>query len=181
MAINRGPRQYVKIQNTLRGNGRVFRLDRRAAEYSAVICTLLEDFEGTDFEQTVIPLSIDVSDACLAKVFEWATYKQDFYKLSEEGLNMRCAATIQLTHWDEDYFRNVNGQMIYELLLATNYLDMKELYDMGCKMVVRMLRGKSCEEVCQALHLERDLTPEEEAAAKEAAIREANPWVYEFE
>ncbi len=164
--------QYVKIQNTLNPEGQVFHLCRETAEQSFVIRTLLSDFAGTetDFNETVIPISVSVSDAALAKAFEWASHKSADNQPAA-GPQQPTRTTIQVTPWDEAFFGAVDAKMLYELLLATNYLEIKVLYDMCCLMVVRMIRGKNADEIREALGLNLELTPEQEAAQQETFLK----------
>ncbi|KAK4155969.1 Skp1 family, dimerization domain-containing protein [Chaetomidium leptoderma] len=169
--------QSLKLQNTFRPNGRVFEVERSAAEHSAVVRMLLEDFDEPDLLVTIIPISIDTSDDTLAKVFEWATHHKNMPKpaLDDDG-DRDEVVTIQLASWDDEFFSDIDSETLYGILIATNYLDIKPLYDMAVQVVVNMVRGKSTKQIREILGITSDFTAEEEAA-----IRKETAWAYDGE
>jgi S-phase kinase-associated protein 1 len=50
--------------------------------------------------------------------------------------------------WDREYMK-IEQATLFEVILAANYLDMKNLLDLGCKTVANMIKGKSVEEIRQ--------------------------------
>lgn len=50
--------------------------------------------------------------------------------------------------------------MLFEIILAANYLDIKPLLDVGCKTVANMIKGKTPEEI-RKVSLESFCTPED--------------------
>ena len=57
--------------------------------------------------------------------------------------------------------------MLFELILAANYMDIKMLLDLSCAKVASMIKGKSPEEIRKTFNIKNDFTPEEEAAIRE--------------
>jgi len=78
-----------------------------------------------------------------------------------------------ISEWDCEYI-NVEQDMIFELIMAANYLDIKSLLDLACSKVASMIKGKSVQEVCDTFKIVPDFSPEEEAQ-----IREENHWCEE--
>jgi S-phase kinase-associated protein 1 len=64
--------------------------------------------------------------------------------------------------------------MLFDMMLAINYLDIKGLLDLGCQMVADMMKGKSVKEIRKTFNIKNDYTPEEEEE-----IRRENPWAFE--
>ena len=43
--------------------------------------------------------------------------------------------------------RRIHAQVLFELILAANYLDIKSLLDLTCAKVASMIKGKNTEEI----------------------------------
>jgi S-phase kinase-associated protein 1 len=72
--------------------------------------------------------------------------------------------------WDVEYV-DVEQEILFELILAANYLDIKALLDLTCAKVASMIKGKTPEEIRKQFNIVNDFTPEEEAQ-----VREENKW-----
>ncbi|KAJ5137052.1 hypothetical protein N7448_005606 [Penicillium atrosanguineum] len=81
--------------------------------------------------------------------------------------------TTDIDEWDQK-FMQVDQEMLFEIILAANYLDIKALLDVGCKTVANMIKGKSPEEIRKTFNIQNDFTPEEEDQ-----IRRENEWAEE--
>ncbi|KAJ7210816.1 Skp1 family, dimerization domain-containing protein [Mycena pura] len=78
--------------------------------------------------------------------------------------------TTDISEWDQKFI-NVDQEMLFEIILAANYLDIKQLLDVGCKTVANMIKGKTPEEIRKLFNIVNDFTPEEEAQ-----IKKENEW-----
>ena len=61
--------------------------------------------------------------------------------------------------------------MLFELILAANYMDVKALLDLCCAKVASMMKGKPAEAIRKTFNIVNDFTPEEEEA-----IMAENKW-----
>jgi len=75
-----------------------------------------------------------------------------------------------VSEWDSEYV-NIEQEVLFELILAANYLDSKSLLDLTCAKVASMIKGKTTEEIRKQFNIVNDFTPEEEAQ-----VREENRW-----
>ena len=75
-----------------------------------------------------------------------------------------------VSEWDSEYV-NIEQEVLFELILAANYLDIKSLLDLTCAKVASMIKGKNTEEIRKQFNIVNDFTPEEEAQ-----VREENRW-----
>eukprot|EP01033_Poteriospumella_lacustris_P019257 gene19257-13920_t len=71
-------------------------------------------------------------------------------------------------------FVAVDQDVLFELILAANYMDIKPLLDLTCATVASWIKGKNAEEIRKHFNIVDDFTPEEEAQ-----VREENKWVEE--
>jgi S-phase kinase-associated protein 1 len=71
-------------------------------------------------------------------------------------------------------FISVEQEVLFELILAANYMDIKPLLDLTCATVASLIKGKTPEEIRKQFNIVNDFTPEEEAS-----VREENKWVEE--
>ncbi len=68
----------------------------------------------------------------------------------------------------------VEQDVLFELILAANFMDIKPLLDLTCASVASMIKGKTPEEIRKTFNIVNDFTPEEEAQ-----VREENKWCEE--
>ena len=165
--------EHIHIQNTSINGGRTHRVRRAAAEHSVVIRMLLRDFDAAGLF-VPIPIFVKLSDEGLALVIKWLHHYEDAPKASDEIVGGDgVSASPVFTPWDQQFFRNLTPRMLEEVLVATNYLEIKPLYDLACQTVVNNIRGKNTEETRRILHIESDLTAEQERT-----IRTRPMWVF---
>jgi len=77
------------------------------------------------------------------------------------------------SEWDAK-FVDLEQEVLFELILAANYMDIKSLLDLTCAKVATMIKGKTPEEIRETFNITNDFTPEEEAR-----VREENKWCEE--
>ncbi|KAL5724693.1 SCF ubiquitin ligase complex protein SKP1b [Ranunculus cassubicifolius] len=116
-----------------------------------------------------IPLP-NVTGTILAKVIE---YSKKHAEANPNGGFEDRDADEELKKWDTE-FVNVEQDVLFDLILAANYLNNKSLLDLTCKTVADMMKGKSPEEIRTIFHIKNDYTPEEEEE-----VRRENAWAFE--
>jgi len=62
--------------------------------------------------------------------------------------------------------------VIFDLLLAANFLDVAPLLNLCCRLVASQLKGKTPEQIRVEFNIKNDFTPEEEAQ-----VRAENQWL----
>jgi len=141
---------------------------RIVAERSMLIKNMLEDLGDGVIDQNVpIP---NVNEQVLKKVIEWCTHHQNDPVTTQDDDSDSRKKTTDIEEWDQK-FMQVDQEMLFEIILASNYLDIKPLLDVGCKTVANMIKGKSPEEIRKTFNITNDFTPEEEEQ-----IRRENEW-----
>ncbi|KAL4284037.1 hypothetical protein GQ457_16G025590 [Hibiscus cannabinus] len=134
-----------------------FEVDEAVVVQSQTIKNMIEDncVEG----KISLP---NVTGKTLSKVLEYCKKHAEKEDKSEE-----------LKVWDGDFI-NVDQGTLFDLMLAANFLDIKELLDLTCQTVADMMKGKTPEEIREIFHIKNDYTPEEEEE-----VRRENAWAFE--
>lgn len=145
-------------------------VDRVVAERSMLIKNMLEDVGDEAIRQdNPIPIP-NVNEAVLRKVIEWCEHHRNDPPQAQDEESDARKKTTDIEEWDQK-FMQVDQEMLFEVILASNYLDIKPLLDVGCKTVANMIKGKSPEEIRKTFNITNDFTPEEEEQ-----IRRENEW-----
>ena len=142
-----------------------FQIEKEIAKDIGAVKNLLDDFEN----ETNIPLS-QVNKEILKKVIDFITHHHKYPFLLDNEKDKKG----QLTQWDYSFF-DMEQQKLFELIIAANILDVRELFDLGCKYIAEMIKGKSVEELRKTFGIVNDFTKEEEEE-----IRQKNKWLDEF-
>ena len=71
-------------------------------------------------------------------------------------------------------FVNLDQEVLFELILAANFMDIKSLLELSCAKVASLIKGKTIQETRKFFNIENDFTPEEEAQ-----IMDENRWAEE--
>ncbi|MCO5586924.1 hypothetical protein L7F22_040868 [Adiantum nelumboides] len=88
----------------------------------------------------------------------------------------------EVKHWDADFLK-VDQATLFDLILATNYLNIQSLLDLTCQFslldltcqcIADMIKGKTPEEIRKTFNIKNDFTPEEEEE-----VRRGNQWAFE--
>ncbi|CAI0417942.1 unnamed protein product [Linum tenue] len=109
---------------------------------------------------------LEVTGVILAKVLE-------FCKKHQEHAPGHQSDAEELKKWDAE-FAKVGQDTLYDLLMAANYLNIKDLLDLICQTVADIIKGKKPEEIRSYFKIKNDFTKEEEEE-----IRRENQWAFE--
>jgi S-phase kinase-associated protein 1 len=151
---------------------------REAAKMSGLIKDMLENQSET--EQTVIPIP-NVSGRTLKYVVE---YVEHHYTNKADTIEKPLKGRIEevICEWDKnflftDLIKNHDEkqhEILIDVIMAANFLNIKDLLDLTCASVASMIKGKTPEQIRALFNIENDFTPEEEEK-----IREENRWCEE--
>ncbi|RWS06660.1 S-phase kinase-associated protein 1-like protein [Dinothrombium tinctorium] len=133
------------------------------ARMSETIASILDNRAKED-QQKPVPLE-SVSSSILKMIIKWCEYH-----LNDPKENLALDER-NLSEWDKK-FLDVDQSTLFELIIATNYLDVKSLLDMSCMKVANMIRGKSAEEVRKMFNIKNDFT-----AVEEAEVKKESDWL----
>lgn len=144
-----------------------FLVAKEVAIQSSFIKDMLEECD----EEATVPLP-NVDGKTLKKVVEYMEkYVTEKSKEIEKPLKGKIEDIV--SEWDAE-FLNMEQSSLMEVIMAANYLNVKDLLEICCAKVASTIRGKKPEEIREMFGIENDFTPEEEAK-----IREENKWIEE--
>lgn len=92
----------------------------------------------------------------LAKVVEYCNKHVEAY---EEVEGKRKMSEDELKNWDKSFVQELDQSSLFELILAANYLNIKDLLDLTCQTVADMIKGKTPEEIRETFNIKNDFTP----------------------
>lgn len=139
------------------------------AKRSILLTNLIEDLGLEVATTSSVPLP-NVTEPVLQKIIEWCEHHRNDPLPTADDDNESRKKTTDIDEWDQKYMQ-VDQEMLFEIILAANYMDIKALLDVGCKTVANMIKGKSPEEIRKTFNITNDFTPEEEEQ-----IRRENEW-----
>jgi len=152
--------------------GDPFPVDLEVAKMSELVKSMIDDNTDDDEEVTEIPLP-NVKAQILKKVIEYCQhYKEEPMNEIEKPLKSSEMSEV-VQKWYADFI-NVEQPILFELILAANFMDIKPLLDLTCATVASMIKGKTPEEIRRTFNITNDFSPEEEAQ-----VREENKWCEE--
>ena len=157
--------QFVKLVTS---EGETVSVDAETASKSVLIKGMIDD-SGVDEE---IPLP-NVKKTILVKIIEFCEYiRKNSAPEIEKPLRSNNLNDVTTAWYAE--FVNLDQEVLFELILAANYLDIKPLLELSCAKVASLIKNKSIPEIRKFFNIENDFTPEEEAQ-----IMEENKWAEE--
>jgi S-phase kinase-associated protein 1 len=149
--------------------GDKFTVVRRAAYMSELVKTSLkEDIEAKEFPIPNVPTKV------LALVVKYMNYHIDNPAKEIEKPLKSANMKEFVSNYDAD-FVELDQELLFELILAANYMDVKPLLDLTCAKTASLIKGKTPEQIRKTFNITNDFTPEEEEAvqAESAWARES--------
>ncbi|CAN1759303.1 SKP1-like protein 4 [Linum perenne] len=141
-------------------DGETFEVSEAVASKSKMIKNMIDD----DCADGTIPVA-NVTGKVMAKVIEYC---------KKHGSSSDQAAANPLKDWDGKFVKELSMEMLFDVTLAANYLDIKELLDLACEYIASMMKGKEPEEIRKIFNIKNDYTKEEEDE-----VRRENQWAFE--
>ncbi|CAH0474231.1 unnamed protein product [Peronospora belbahrii] len=140
-------------------DGDAFEVETKAAILSQLVQSLVENEQENDGIQ-VIPLP-NVTTPVLAKVMEFCRHYEDS-PMTEIQKPLKSNNIRDLVDgWYDKFIHVSDPKLLFDLILAANYMDIKALLDLSCAKVVCILKTKSPEEVRATFRITEEFTEEE--------------------
>lgn len=139
---------------------------------SELVKSMIDENDDDD-EVMEVPLP-NVKAAILTKVLEFCKHYKKNEAMNEIEKPLKSSEMSEVVQKFYAEFVNVEQPVLFELILAANYMDIKPLLDLTCATVASMIKGKTPEEIRRTFNITNDFSPEEEAQ-----VREENKWCEE--
>ncbi|CAA7052747.1 unnamed protein product [Microthlaspi erraticum] len=146
-------------------DGEIFEVEEAVALQSQTITHMIED----NCAENEIPLA-NITGDILSKVIEYCKKHAVVVPNSAGG-----STEEKLKEWDTIFMNDIDQSTLIYLILAANFLNIKNLLALTCQTVADMIKGKTPEEIRRFFNIENDFTPEEEAK-----IRQENAWAFDM-
>ena len=114
-------------------------VDRDVVEMSGMIKNLLEDVGDVE---SSIPLP-EVSHATLKKVLAFCEHHKNEIVPTDRT---KALTSYVLSEWDSEFFK-VEKRMLFDIIIASNYMDIKLLTLTTAKVIATKIAGMNVEEV----------------------------------
>ena len=157
------------IVTLISGDNQRFDISKDIAYKSSQLINTMIDGDSTVAE---IPLP-NVKGNVLHKIIEYMNYHCD-KPVTEIEKPIRSNNISEIVCPFDADFVQIDDELLFDLILAANYMDMKPLLDLTCATVASFMKNKTAEEIRKRFNIENDLSPEEEAM-----IHEENKWAEE--
>lgn len=118
-------------------DGEIVEVDVDVAEKSVLIKGLIDD-SGTEDE---IPLP-NVKKPILERVVTFCEHLKNHQPPEIEKPLRSTDMSVVVDQWHSDYI-NLEQEELFELIMASNYLDIKPLLELACAKVASMIKNKS--------------------------------------
>jgi S-phase kinase-associated protein 1 len=157
-----------KIITLVSSDGDKFQLSEKAARRSQLIKGIIDDYP----DDPEVPLH-NVKSQILKLIITYLEYYKDNDPREIERPLPSNNFNECVDSWDYQFIE-LELDLIFEIILAANYMDIKPLMELASSKVASIIKGKSPEEIRKTFNIQNDFTPEEEAQ-----IREENQWCME--
>jgi S-phase kinase-associated protein 1 len=158
----------TKTITLVSSDGEKYQISDKAAKRSQLIKGVMDDFP----DDPEVPLH-NVKSTILEKIIKYLEYYKDTEPREIEKPLPSNNFNECVDSWDYNFI-DLELDVIFEMILAANYMDIKPLMELASSKVASIIKGKSPEDIRKTFNIQNDFTPEEEAQ-----IREENQWCME--
>eukprot|EP00978_Attheya_sp_CCMP212_P041818 scaffold244618_cov52-Attheya_sp.AAC.1 len=158
--------QVIRVKCT---EGQVFELSVEAASLSEVLSDAFDTDEYMDNSgEDTTPIDVTkIRAACLQNVIDYLThYQTDPMNEITTPLDGDTLREIVKQDWYMRFIQTMELPMVFQLVTAANYLNIKSLLDLAILRVSIELMGKPVDEIHKILNIPQ-MTEEEKIQAKE--------------
>lgn len=144
-------------------------VDSKVVEMSMTLKNVVEDCKDID-PNTLIPLP-NVTGETMVEIGKFCVLYREKMPEVKDFENYQNTIDTPVPDWAVDIFKTYSMDTLSNVIVGSNYLDIKPLLDYSAHFVADMIKGKTPEEIRKTFNLPDDLTDEEKEK-----IRIENDW-----
>ena len=149
-------------------DGETVTVDKEIACKSILIKGIVDD-SGTEDESPLPAIKKSILD----KIIEYCTYINANQPPEIDKPLRSNNLTDVVNEWYANFVQ-LDQEVLFELILAANFMDIKSLLELSCAKVASLIKGMTIIETRKFFNIENDFSPEEEAQ-----IMDENKWAEE--
>uniref|UniRef100_A0A7S3XK24 Uncharacterized protein n=1 Tax=Heterosigma akashiwo TaxID=2829 RepID=A0A7S3XK24_HETAK len=150
--------------NLITQDGDSFTVAREKVQISELIRTMFDDSLDESDDPQEIPLP-NLKSPVLVKVIEFCKHyhKEKMARIPEPikyGLQVADVVQDWYGQFVDDLVSKKEFEMLFDLILAANYLDIKPLLDLTCATVGLLMMNKTPDQIREAFGIDEEFSPE---------------------
>mmetsp|Transcript_17085 Transcript_17085/g.37349 ORF Transcript_17085/g.37349 Transcript_17085/m.37349 type:complete len:179 (+) Transcript_17085:159-695(+) len=153
--------------------GSVHEVPLAVAKMSVLVASTIEEEEEDDEDEEAyreIPL-VNVMDVVLTKVIEFCRHHTMVEPMTSIQTPLKSSKIEDLVQpWYAEFVK-IELSLLFELVTAANFMDIKPLLDLTCLYVSVSIKGKTAAEMRTIFNISNEFSAEEEAQ-----VREESQW-----
>lgn len=125
-------------------NGDKYHLPKNVASLSELVRTMTDNDMNESEEELEVPL-LNVTSPTLEKIIQFLNYYHE-HPFPEIQKPLQGSIKDLVGEWYANYV-DIKEDELFELINASNYMDISPLLHLGCATVASQIRGKTPEEI----------------------------------
>jgi S-phase kinase-associated protein 1 len=125
----------ITIQSS--DNHEFIEVEEKLARMSKTISNMIDEM-NSDSDHPL--LFHNINSRILTKIFDYCKYYEENHKPDEDY------KTAEFTPWQKE-FCNMDNEILFQLIVAANFLEIRPLLAITCRTVASMVKGKTIFEI----------------------------------
>lgn len=153
--------------------GKIHEVAHNVATMSTLVKNTIGEDEDEDDNEKVpeVPLP-NVTDIVLKKVIDYCTHFVEVEQMTEIETPLKSSKLEDIVQNWYCEFVDIDQHLLFDLVTAANFMDIKPLLDLTCLAVSIRIKGKTAAQLREIFNItNEDLNPDEQAQ-----IRDESEW-----
>lgn len=147
----------MRILKLKSADGEIVEAEIEVVKCCGLLKDMLENAEAAEEDENETPIS-HVNASVLRKVLQWTEHHKDDAPVDYDDGEKRKAAVI--SEWDAEFLK-VEDSMLFDLILAANFLNVKGLLEVAAKTLAAKFEQKTAEQIRTEFGVKNDFSADE--------------------